>query len=114
MTDVVAAGDVHQGFALVPSRACFLLLVRRQLEFRPELPASSFSSRASLAGPGAYEFPLEFGKTGKHGQHQSTVRSRGVGPCVSERAEACFLLRNQRQRIEQIAGAAGQTVKPCD
>ncbi len=104
VTDVVGTGDVHQRFAFVSSRPCFFLLVRRELEFPPELHASRFCSRPAFAGARAYQVALELRKPGQNGKHQSPVRGRGVGPTIPEGAETGFLLGDEGQRIEQVAG----------
>ena len=48
----------------------------------------------------------------QHGQHQPAVRRGGVGLCVAERAEAGFLLGDCRERVQQVAGRAGDAVEP--
>ena len=44
-----------------------------------------------LAGTRPDQFPLELGKATQHGQHQSAMRRRGVGPtCLSDRLNSQF------------------------
>jgi hypothetical protein len=50
VADVVAAGNVRQRFASVPSRPRFLLLVRGELELSPQLHASGLGTLPAFAG----------------------------------------------------------------
>src|SRR5450755_3679234 len=69
VADVVAAGNVGEGFAVRPPCARFPLLVRGELKFPPHLHAPSFRSLAPLACPGADKLSLELRQPGQDGKH---------------------------------------------
>jgi hypothetical protein len=54
------------------------------------------------------------GQSAEYGQHQSAMRCCGIGPRVAERTKASFFAGNRCQRVQQIAGRAGQPVEPHD
>src|SRR3954453_14910434 len=88
--------------------------MRRELEFPPQLHASSFSSSASFAGARAYQFTLELREPGQDGKHKPAVRGGRVGPCIAKGAETRLFLPNECKRVQQVAGATGQTIKTRD
>jgi len=48
----------------------------------------------------------------KHGQHQSPVRCRGVGPCVAQGSESGLPAGDRRERVQQVASGSRQPVEP--
>jgi hypothetical protein len=70
--------------------------MRREL-LRPSEPHAGFhGALTALAGPGADQFSLEFGKAAEYRQHQPAMRCRGVRPGVLQAAEAGIALGNGR------------------
>jgi hypothetical protein len=86
--------------------------VRRELRFAAEALAVRLGARPAFAGADADQLALELGEAAENGQHQAAVRRGGVGPCVAERAEAGFLLGDRGERVQQVAGRAGEAVEP--
>ena len=78
--------------------------MRGELRLAAEADAVRLGARPALAGADADQFALELGEASEDGQHQAAVRRGGVGPCVTERAEAGFLLGDRRERVQQVAG----------
>jgi hypothetical protein len=54
---------------------------------------------------------IEFGLAAKHGEHQSAMSGRGIGPSILERFEAGAALADLVEHVEQVARRAGQPVK---
>jgi len=54
---------------------------------------------------------LELGKPAKHGEHQATVRRRGVRPCVAKRSESGSGLRYRIETVQEVARRAREAVK---
>jgi hypothetical protein len=48
------------------------------------------------------------------GEHEPSVRCGGVAPCVADGAEGCARLGHVVEHVEQVAGAARQTVEAGD
>jgi hypothetical protein len=111
-TYIVAARDLTDGLALVAAANGFLLLVRGELRLAAEAFAVCLGARPALAGADADKLALELGEATEYRQHQPAVRRGGVGPCVPERAEAGFLLGDRRERVQQVAGRAGEAIEP--
>ena len=55
---------------------------------------------------------FKLSETSEHGQDQAAVCRRGVGPCIAERAEASAAFADLRERVEKVAGRAGEAVEP--
>lgn len=98
-------------FAALAPLQSFALLMRGELGFAAELDTARFCAGASLTSAGADQFALELSKTAQYGQHQSTVRRRGVGPRIAERTEARFLIGNRGKGVEQVACRAREPIK---
>jgi hypothetical protein len=86
----------------------------RQLRLATQSYASRFCALASLPGPRSDKFAFELGKSAQNGQHQTTMRSRGVSPRIRKRFEANALLGDRPQQIEEIPRGSSQSIKPGD
>src|SRR5262245_11796101 len=69
---------------------------------------------ATFTRSGSNQLALEFGQATKHGEHQSAMSSRGIGPSILERFEARAALADLIEHVEQVARRAGQAIKPRD
>jgi hypothetical protein len=81
--DVVAAGDVAERFAPVAAAYGLAPLVRGELERSAQALPARLGPRAAFASAGADQFALELRQPAEHGEHQTPVRSRRVGPCAA-------------------------------
>jgi hypothetical protein len=79
-------------------------LVIGEFEFRPHFHAPAPWRVPAFAGPGAYQLALELCQPAQHGQHQASVRGRGIGPCVAKGLKSGFLRGDCCNRVEEIAG----------
>ncbi len=111
--DVVGAANLGQGF-LAPVAALdrFALLVRGELRRTAHFHATGHGSRPAFTCPRADKIAFKLRQPAQHGQHQPPVRGRCVGPCVAQGSEPGLAVGDRRQRIQQVAGRAGQPVKP--
>lgn len=91
-----------------------MALVVRQFAWAAELNTSLHRSLTALAGACADEFALELSKPSEHGEHQSAVRCRRIGPRVLERLETRPGLSNLVQDVEQIARRSSEPIKASD
>ena len=110
---VVYRADRHtrHGLARVAAFDRLALLVIRQLRPTSHLHTLRFGAFAALTSAGADQFALELGKPALHSQHQASVRGRGVRPFVIEGAKARALASDRRQRVQEIARRARQSVE---
>jgi hypothetical protein len=80
----------------------FLPLMRRQL-WRPAEPHPSlFGTLAAFAGASTDQIALELRQAAEDGQHQPTVRRRGVSPGIDQRLEPNLALSERMQRVEEV------------
>jgi hypothetical protein len=59
-----------------------------------KLNPSRYCPRTSFSGSCPDKFTFKFSEAAEHGQHQSTVRCRRVGPRIAEGTKACFTVAN--------------------
>jgi hypothetical protein len=104
--DGVAAGDLGKRFAPVAAANRFAPLVRGELEGSAQALPARLGPRAAFAGAGADQLTLELRQPAEHGQHQTPMRGRRVGPCVGEGSKPGFLAGDRREGIEKVAGRA--------
>ena len=83
VADRVAPRNLDAGFASLPARECFALLMRRQLGLAAEPNASGFGADAPLAAPGKDQMTFELRETTQHREHQSAVGGCGIGPGIA-------------------------------
>jgi hypothetical protein len=69
---------------------------------------------ATFTRPGSDQLALEFRQAAKHGEHQSAMSGRGIGPSVLERFEAGAALADLIEHVEQVARRSGQPIKARD
>jgi hypothetical protein len=72
--------------------------LERRLSPKPD--AVRHGARPAFARAGVDEIALELRPPAEHGQHQPTMRCRGVGSGVAERSESSLLVRDRRQNVE--------------
>ena len=68
--------------------------------------------RPAFACARADQVALELRQPSEHSEHQPPMRRRGVGPCVTKRAETGLAARNRCPRVQQVAGGSRQPVEP--
>ena len=84
MTDVVAAGDLaHRLAVAVASLDRLALLVVGQFRLAAHLDAAALARSPSPVRVRINSFSNS-AQAAWLGQHQATVRGRGVGPCIAE------------------------------
>jgi hypothetical protein len=110
--DVVAAGDVAERFASVTSANRLTPLVRGELEGSAQALPTRLRPLPAFAGAGADQLALELRQSAEHGQHQTPVRGRRVGPRVGEGSKPGFLAGDRGEGVEKIACRACQPVEP--
>ncbi len=105
MRNVVGSPDVLKRFvAVVAPPDSLAHLVGGQFRLAPHCHATRSGAVPALAGAGADQCPLELCQPAKHGQHQASVRGRGVGPCVVKGTKPGSFAGDGRKRVEKIAG----------
>jgi hypothetical protein len=103
--DVEQPSDVHQRLPGFASRNGFLALVVRQFRLAAHYYPTSFGALSAFAAATADQFSLELGEAAaQDGQHQATMRRRGVGPGVPQRFETGALVGNGAKQIKQVTG----------
>src|ERR1035437_6520520 len=85
MAHVVGPRNVGQHLSRLPASDRFSFLMAGQLRLPTEYYPPLLRPCPPLAGPCPDQFALELGETAQNGQHQATVRRRGVGPSISQR-----------------------------
>src|SRR5262249_31428990 len=88
--------------------------MRSQLARTAKLDTTLLGPLATFTRPGSDQLALEFGQAAKHGEHQSAMSGRGIGPSILERFEAGAALADLIEHVEQVARRAGQPIKPRD
>src|SRR5262249_56654454 len=66
----------------------FARLMLGQLRLAAEPCALGHGAGAAFVGPLQDQIALELSDAGQHGQHETAMRSRSVGPRIAERLEA--------------------------
>src|ERR1700722_9836508 len=89
MAYVVGSRNVCQHLSRLPASDCFPFLMVGQFRFPTEYYPPLLCPCSSLAGPRPDQLALKLGETAQNGQHQATVRRRGVSPGISQRFESC-------------------------
>src|SRR5262249_50677096 len=79
------------------------------------LPAKSYAfghgASAAFVSPLQDQAALKFSDAGQHGQHETAMRSRSVGPRIAERLEASAFLADQVDDPQQVERRARQPVE---
>src|SRR5262249_3011030 len=112
MAHVIRAGDLGAWLAVRTATERLALLVGGELRAAAESDAARLRAGTSLTGAGPDQLALELGQATKDGGHQTPVRGRGVGPDITKRFEPGSFAGNSGERVEQVAGAAGEAVQP--
>ena len=97
-------GASHVGLRLASRESLqgLLTLMGCQLP-RPTKPHTPFlCPLTALSRPRADQVALELSQSTQDGQHQPTMRTRGVGPCILETFEAGALLGHRVDDVEQV------------
>jgi hypothetical protein len=68
-----------------------------------DLDTTLLGPLATFTRPGSDQLALEFGQAAKHGEHQSAMSGRGIGPSILERFEAGAALADLIEHVEQVA-----------
>src|SRR5215471_10753598 len=88
--------------------------MRSHLARTTKLDTPLLGPLATFTRPGSDQLALEFGQAAKHGEHQSAMSGRGIGPSILERFEAGAALADLIEHVEQVARRSGQPIKPHD
>src|ERR1700730_10154042 len=67
---------------------------------------------AALPGSCPDQFSLKLGEAAKNGQHQTTMRRRGVSPSVSERFEPRPFFPDRPKQVQEIACGPCPPIEP--
>src|ERR1700716_3823083 len=78
-----------------------------------ETHALGLRSGSAVAGSGKDQLALELRKAAEHGEHQSAVGSRGVGPDIRQRLEPGASLADHIEDVQQVARTSGKAVEAC-
>ncbi len=114
VADVVAPADLRQRLAGLPPRNRLLPLMCRELQLAAELDASSLWSLAAFVSPRLDQLPFKLRKPTQHGQHQSPVGSRGIGPSIGQRSKPRTSFGNRIEHIEQITRGPCEPIEASD
>ena len=115
MRDVEGHRQRRGGFAVGEPLADFLLLSRGELVLRPPgLAAGRLHAGASLGGARQDHLPLDLGHATHDSQHHLALGRAGVGPRLSERAEAPPGLVDALDDRKQVEQGSRQPVDPSD
>jgi hypothetical protein len=112
MTPSVGAGDLGPWLPMGTAAARLALVVGRARRATADADATSRRAGTSLAGAGADPLALARGQSTEDGAHAASIRGRGVGPGITQGGASGVLARDGGARVEPVAGAAGQPVKP--
>src|SRR5882724_6109963 len=112
MAYVIGAGDLGACFAVRTATERLALLVGGELRAAAKSDATRLRAGASLAGTGADQLTLKLSQAAEDGEHQASVRGRGVCPGIAQRCEPGACGGDGGKRVEQVAGAAGESVQP--
>src|SRR5262249_47964062 len=82
-----------------------------QLRLAAEPCALGHGASAAFVGPLQDQIALELSDAGQHGQHETAMRSRSVGPRIAERPEASAFLAEQVDDPQQVERRARQPVE---
>ena len=100
MAYVLGSRNVCQHLSRLPASDCFPFLMVGQFRFPTEYYPPLLCPCSPLAGPRPDQLALKLGETAQNGQHQATVRRRGISPGIPERFEAGASFGGRPQQIE--------------
>jgi len=103
VADVIRPRNVRQHLARLPASNGLSPLMASQLRLAAEDHSPRLRPLAALPGSRPDQFPFKLGEAAQNGQHQTTMRRRGVSPSVSERFEACPFFPHSPQQVQEIA-----------
>jgi hypothetical protein len=99
---VIRPSDVRKHLSCLPASNGFPALMACELRLPTKNHSPCFRTLAALAGPCPDQFALELGETSQNGQHQTTIRRRGVSPSIAKRFEARPFLSDRPRKIKEI------------
>src|SRR5436190_16279927 len=88
------------------------LLITVEFRWPAHVNASRLCPGSAFARACPDQLAFELSKPAEHGEHQASVRRRGVRPCIRQRTEASAALRDGVERVEQIACGSRQPIQP--
>jgi hypothetical protein len=111
--DVVRPGNVREHFTSLPTRNRLSTLMASQLRSTPHDDATSYCTLTPLPGAAPDQVALKLSQAAQDGQHEASVRGRGVSPGIPQRFEPSALVSNSAEDIQEIPRRSSQPIKAC-